>query len=352
MPKRLDPDLVVSPGASLRQVLATINGNGRQAAAVVDAERRLVGLVTDGDLRKAIVRDVGLDRPVSEAMNKKPITTGVETSRESALALMRRRAIRHLPVVDAEGRLTDLWFLDDLLAPPRLECPAVIMAGGEGRRLRPFTETTPKPLLAVGGRPLLEILVDRLRDSGVTTIVMAVRHKSEMIREHFGAGERFGVAIEYVEEPIPLGTIGALTLIAPPMRGPFFVLNGDILTKCDFRAMAEFHRERGAALTVAVSLHQVEIPYGEFTLQGDRVVDVAEKPRKEFPVNAGIYVLEPSVVELLPRGQYFDATDLLRLLLGRGLPVAAYLMREYWLDVGRQFDFEKANRDVAEGLLE
>jgi len=155
-----------------------------------------------------------------------------------------------------------------------------------------------------------------------------------------------------VEEPVPLGTIGALTLITPPMRGPFFVLNGDILTKCDFRAMAEFHRARAAALTVAVSLHQVEIPYGEFTLQGDRVVDLAEKPRKEFPVNAGIYVIEPSVVDLIPRDQFVDATDLLRLLLGRGLPVAAYHMREYWLDVGRQFDFEKANRDVAEGLLE
>ena len=352
MPSRLDPALVVSPGASLRQALATITGNGRQAAAVVDAERRLVGLVTDGDLRKAILRGVGLDEPVAEAMNTKPVAAAVETSRESALALMRRRAIRHLPIVDGDGRLTDLWLLDELLAPPPLDCPAVIMAGGEGRRLRPFTDTTPKPLLAVGGRPLLEILVDRLRASGVSSILMAVRHKSQMIRDHFGSGEHFGVAIDYVEEPVPLGTIGALTLIAPPMRGPFLVLNGDILTKCDFRAMIEFHRERSAALTVAVSLHQVEIPYGEFTLQGDRVVDVAEKPRKEFPVNAGIYVLEPSVVDLIPRDQYVDATDLLRLLLGRGLPVAAYLMREYWLDVGRQFDFEKANRDVAEGLLE
>ncbi len=159
--------------------------------------------------------------------------------------------------------------------------------------------------------------------------------------------------MEYVEEPTPLGTMGALTLLRERLDYPFFVVNGDILTKCDFRAMWDFHRSRAAvAMTVGVSLHQVEIPYGEFTLKGTQVLKVDEKPRKEFPVNAGIYVLDPSVVDAIPRGECFDATDLIRLLLAQERAVAAYLIREYWLDVGRHLDLEKANRDMAEGLLD
>ena len=227
------------------------------------------------------------------------------------------------------------------------------MAGGEGRRLRPLSESTPKPLMSVGGKPILEILIERLRQSGIVEIIVALHHKSEMIRERLGDGSRLGVRVEYVEEPVRLGTMGALTLVRERLNDLFFVVNGDILTKCDFRSMWEFHRSQpDAAMTVGVSLHQVEIPYGEFTLRGTRVTKVDEKPRKEFPVNAGIYVLDPSAVDLIPHGEYFDATDLIRLLVTRDRPVAAYLIREYWLDVGRLHDLEKANRDVAEGLLD
>lgn len=352
VPERLSADLLVAPAATVHAALAAITRSGRQVAAVVDGDGRLLGLVTDGDARRALLRGVALEAPVEAAMNRTPVVAPASIGRDEALALMRRRAIRHLPLVDTAGRLVELLWLDALLTPPPLGCPAVIMAGGEGRRLRPLTESTPKPLLSVGGRPLLEILVDRLRAYGITSIVMAVHHKSQMIRDHFGAGDRFGVAIEYVEEPVPLGTIGALTLISPRFGGPFFVLNGDILTKCDFRAMWERHHADNAPLTVAVSLHQVDIPYGEFALQGGRIADVTEKPRKEFPINAGIYLLDPAVIDLIPAGRYFDATDLLRLLLSRNDPVAAYVMREYWLDVGRHDDLSKADRDVAEGLLE
>jgi NDP-sugar pyrophosphorylase family protein len=181
---------------------------------------------------------------------------------------------------------------------------------------------------------------------------VAVHHKSDMIRAQLGDGTRFGVRLSYVDEPERLGTIGALTLLRPRPAAPFFVINGDILTKCDFRAMWEFHRGQGARMTVGVSLHQVDIPYGEFTLQGTRISRVEEKPRKEFPINAGIYLLDPSLIDLIPAGQYFDATDLIRACLGREYPVSAHLIREYWLDVGRPDDLRKADRDIAEGLLD
>ena len=344
----------ISEGASLRQALESMTGSGKQIALVVDGERRLLGLLTDGDVRKAILRGIPLEAKVVEAMNRHPVVSGAGLSGAEAIVLMRSRSIRHLPLLDHERRVVELLVLDDLLAPPAaLRNRAVIMAGGQGRRLRPLTDSTPKPLVRVGGKPLLEILIERLRQAGIAEVLVAVYHKSEMIRDCLGDGSRLGVRIGYVEEPEPLGTMGALTLIRDRLDYPFFVVNGDILTKCDFRAMWEFHRSQtGVALTVGVSLHQVDIPYGEFALRDDRVTRVEEKPRKEFPINAGIYVLEPTTVDLIPRGRYFDATDLIRLLLDRGMPVAAHVIREYWLDVGRHWDLEKANRDMAEGLLD
>ena len=348
----IPPNLCVPPGTSIRLTLEAITKNGRQVALVTDADDRLLGIVTDGDVRKALLRGASLDAPVVTSMNATPITGRAGLGRGAATELMRARRIRHLPLVDEAGRLQDVVFLDDLLVRTPLPAAAVIMAGGMGTRLRPLTEETPKPLLRVGGRPLIEILIERLERSGIGRVLVAVHHKSEMIRAALGDGERFGVRISYVDEPERLGTIGALTLIQPPLPEPFFVINADILTKCDFRAMWEFHRAEGARMTVGVSLHQVDIPYGEFTLHGTRISRVEEKPRKEFPVNAGIYLLDPSLITLIPEGRYFDATDLIRVCLERDLPVSAYLIREYWLDVGRHDDLRRADRDIAEGLLD
>lgn len=345
-------NLLVREGATVRQVLEVITRSGKQIALVVDGDTRLLGLVTDGDLRKAILRGVSLDAKVDEVMNRKPVVAASGLPPAEALGLMRARSVRHLPLLDGNRAVVDLLRLEDLLIPPPLKNRAVVMAGGEGRRLRPLTESTPKPLLIVGGKPLLEILIERLRHSGIAQVLIALHHKSDMIRDRLGDGSRLGVSIEYVEEPRPLGTMGALPLMRERLDYPFFVVNADILTTCDFRAMWEFHQNQGPpAMTVGVSIHQVDIPYGEFTLHGASVMRVEEKPRKEFPVNAGIYLLDPSVIDLIPAGQYFDATDLIRLLLDKGRPVAAHLIREYWLDVGRHDDLEKANRDVAQGLL-
>jgi dTDP-glucose pyrophosphorylase len=349
----MNPNLVTRPQATLREALEAITKNGRQAVLVAEADGRLLGLVTDGDVRRALLRGTPLDGAVSDIMNPKPVIAPPGLGRAAAVTLMLGRRIRHLPIVDADRRLVDVLFLEEQIASPPLPTPAVIMAGGEGRRLRPLTESTPKPLIAVGGKPLVEIMIERLRQSGITGITVAVHHKSEMIRERLGDGSRLGVHIDYALEPKPLGTMGALRLVRDRLRQPFFVVNADILTKCDFRSMWEFHRgQPGAAMTVGVSTHQVDIPYGEFTLHGERVTRVEEKPRKEFPVNAGIYLLEPSVIELIPADEYFDATEMIRALLDRGRVVMAHLIREYWLDVGRLPDLEQANRDIAEGRLD
>ncbi len=346
-------DVVIREGASLREAIAVLTRGAKQIGLVVDGEGRLAGVLTDGDLRRAFLRGLTLVSKVDEAMNRHPLTAPPGIPASEALSLMRGRGLRHLPLVDSRRQLVGLLRQEELLEPPPLATCAVIMAGGEGKRLRPLTDATPKPLLSVGGKPILEILIERLRQSGVRDVVLALHHKSEMIQDRLGDGERLGVRVTYIVEPEPRGTMGALTLLPDRPTAPFFVLNSDILTKCDFRAMWQHHTaQSGSMMTVGVSLHQVDLPYGEFTLRNGRVMTVEEKPRKEYPINAGIYVVSPAAIDVIPHDRYFDATDLIRAVLDAGAPVAAYLIREYWLDVGRHFDLEKANRDVAEGLFE
>jgi dTDP-glucose pyrophosphorylase len=348
----IDSGWLIPPGATVREALEAITKNRHQAVMVVDASGRLAGIVTDGDTRRGLLRGISIDGPVADVMNPRPTTAPASTTRAEALALMQRRHLRHLPIVETDGRLVDVLLLDDLLHPAALPNAAVVMAGGYGTRLRPLTDAAPKPLLSVGGKPLLEILVERLRGAGVQEIFFTVHYKSEMIEAHFGDGARLGVRIRYVREEAPLGTAGGLTLLPGPPTAPFFLVNGDILTKCDFRAMLDFHRRWRADLTVGTVPHTVEVPYGVLEVDGEQLSTISEKPRLDFLINSGVYIVDPSALSLIPRGQPFDAPQLVPLLKKAGRTVVAFPIREYWLDVGRLTDFTQANRDVAEGLLE
>jgi dTDP-glucose pyrophosphorylase len=348
----VNPALAIPPAASIREALEAITKNSRQAVVVIEGDGRLAGLVTDGDLRRAILRGLSLSEPISRAMNTHPTVAPPTTDRGEALAQMRARGIRHLPLVDAAGRVVDVLLLEDLLETGRVPNHAVLMAGGDGKRLRPLTESVPKPLLRVGGKPILEVLLERLRAAGVRTFHITVRHRSKMIQEHFGDGSRYDVAIRYIREAEPLGTAGALTLLGEAPSHPFFLVNGDILTKCDFRGMLAFHERVGADVTVGTVRREIDLRYGVVEVEGDRLTTLSEKPHIDVQINGGIYVIEPAVLARIPRGQVFDATDLIRFLLDAGRPVAAFPIRDYWLDVGRVDDLHRADRDIAEGLLD
>lgn len=347
----VNPALVISPAASIREALEAITKNSRQAVVVVEADGRLAGLVTDGDLRRAMLRGLSLSDPITQAMNAHPTVAPAATDRGEALARMRARGMRHLPLVDGAGRLVDLVWLEDLLDIGRIPNHAVLMAGGDGKRLRPLTEAMPKPMLRVGGKPILEVLVERLRAAGVRSFHVTVRHRSEMIEEHFGDGSRHDVSIRYIREAEPLGTAGALTLLGETVQHPFFLVNGDILTKCDFRSMLAFHERTGAHITVGAVRQQIDVQYGVLEIEGERVTSLSEK-RLDLWINGGIYVIEPSLLAKIPPGRFFDATELIHLLLQHNANVGAFPIRDYWLDVGRLDDFHKADRDVAEGLLD
>jgi len=352
-------DLVVGEGATVREALERINKTGKGVALVVDSEHRLLGIATDGDLRKAILRGVALDAPVDGAMNRSPLVARAGISTPAALALMRSHSIRQLPVVDDGRRVVDVLFFDRLLEPPPLPNAAVIMAGGRGSRLSPLTDNTPKPLLRIGGKPVLEIMIERLRSAGFRQIVITVHYLNHMIEQYFGDGSRFGVDIAYRPEDEPRGTAGSLIELRSYFDRPFLLVNADILTKCDFREMLAFHERHHAVMTVGTVPYTVDMPYGILEVDGERLAGVNEKPRFDFMINAGIYVVSPRAIELaVPLTGAIDMPDVITKLLKYQQQaewvsrVVAFPIREYWLDIGRHPDLEKANRDVAEGLLE
>ena len=294
--------LLVTRQTSIREVMACVDLNAKGIALVVDEGQRLVGTVTDGDIRRAILAGMDLDLPVQALLQRRsaapcssPLTARVGTPDGELLRMMSESTLRHIPLVDEGGRVVDLAFLGDLVREYELPLTAVVMAGGYGTRLDPLTEDLPKPMLPVGDRPLMQVIIEQLRQAGIRRVNVTTHYRPEKISDYFGDGQGFGVELNYVTEDRPLGTAGGLGLVAASEE-PLLVINGDILARVDFRAMLEHHREHGAEMTVAVRRYDVPVPYGVIETEGARVRGLREKPVFNFLVNAGIYLLEPAVV--------------------------------------------------------
>lgn len=348
-------NLCIALDSSIRQAVTCIDQNETGIVLITDEERRLLGTISDGDVRRAMLAGESLDMPVSDLLARKvsspypePVTAPVGTERAVLLQLMQERVVRQVPLLDDDGCVAGMVTWDELLPDQVLPLQAVIMAGGFGARLRPLTEDLPKPMLPVGGHPLLELIIGQLRHAGIRRVNVTTHYMPEKIIEHFGDGHDFGVELNYVTEEQPLGTAGALGLMQVSDE-PLLVINGDILTRVDFRAMLNYHREHGADLTVGVRKYDLQVPYGVIECEGPRVRQVREKPLLRFFVNAGIYLLEPSVQRYIPHVQHFDMTDLIHRLLEEGRSVVSFPIVEYWLDIGQLVDYEQAQEDVRNG---
>jgi dTDP-glucose pyrophosphorylase len=337
---------------SIRDAVERIEKTKHGIALVVDAAGRLLDTITDGDVRRGMLAGVDLDAPASELMNRrahslypKPITAPVGTDPAGLLALMQEKTLRQIPLLDERGHVVDLVTMDMLLPGGQGRVDAVVMAGGTGARLQPLTDETPKPMLPVGGRPLLEHIIARLKQADIHDISISTNYLAEQIEDHFGQGEEHDVNIRYLSEEEPRGTAGALALMASP-GSTVLVMNGDILTNVDFAAMLAFHREHAASMTVAVRKHSVQIPYGVVECDGADIRRIVEKPTRNVFVNAGIYLLEPTLWPLIPRDRHFDMTDLIERARAEGQIICAFPIREYWLDIGHPTDYEQAQRDM------
>ena len=279
-----------------------------------------------------------------------PITARDNAPHSELAALVRKTGICHVPLLNAEGQVSRLVTIEDLLQEDEIALQAVVMAGGKGARLLPLTMETPKPMLHVGDQPLMERIIRQLSDTGIREVSVTTHHLAEKITAHFGDGSQFGVNLNYVAEEELLGTAGGLSLMQPP-DNTLLVINGDIVTDVDFRAMLAFHREHNATLTLGVRQYDVQIPYGVVESDGARVQRVTEKPLHRYFVNAGIYLLEPQAHALIPKGRRFDMTDLIAILLNQQLPVVSFPIWEYWRDIGQREDYLGAQADMKDGTL-
>ena len=327
---------LVAEAATLRDAMAAVDRGAARIALAVDADGRLTGVVTDGDLRRALLRGTALTDPVAPVLTRRYLSVTESDGRAAALELMRARRIDAVPVVDGDGRPVGLHLLQQFLEPVVRGNWAVIMAGGKGVRLRPLTENVPKPMLSVAGRPIIERLVLHLVGFGLKRVFVAVNYLGDVIEDHLGDGSRLGARIEYLREDAALGTAGALGLLPEPPMEPVLLLNGDLVTSADLGALLDAHAAGGYRATIGTRRYLHTVPFGCIEREGTRVVGIEEKPTLEREVNSGIYALDPSVVARVTPGQRMDTPQLIADLLDAGEPVGAFEIEDEWIDIGQR----------------
>ncbi len=331
----------VSITGSLLDGMRAIDAGGTGIALVVDSTERLVGTLTDGDVRRAVLGGVGLDAPLAPHVSREFTAVGPEAGRAEVLDLMQARTLVQVPILDASQRVVGLHLLHEILGATDRPTWAVIMAGGEGRRLRPITEHLPKPMVKVAGRPILERLVLHLVSFGIRYVFLAVNYMREVIEDHFQDGGRFGCRIEYLHEAEPLGTGGPLALLPPAAPDPVVVLNGDLVTQVNLDRMLTAHGRGRFVATLGIRRYSHRVPFGCIDVDGETVSRIEEKPVLTRWVNAGIYVLGAELIERVPR-RFFPITELFEDALGRGEPIGAYEIEEDWIDVGQHEQLQRA----------
>lgn len=339
--------VLVQPTTTIREALEKINSETLRMSIVVDSDGNLLGVLTDGDVRRGLLKGILLDDPVVKVMNSKPVTAQEGISRNELIEMMKTQNLLSIPILK-ESKVIGLETLHGAMSNVvKKSNPIFIMAGGFGTRLRPLTDDCPKPMLKVGNKPMLEILVERFKKAGFFNIYISTHFMPDTIMEYFGDGQKHGVNITYVHEPEPLGTGGALGLLPDGTCDelPLVLINGDVLTNLDFSDLLEYHKKNSATATICVKEYEYQIPYGVIEGDGLRITSMKEKPVQKYFVNAGVYVLEPEVVNSVVKGCYIDAPTVVEEYIEKRSNVFMFPIHEYWLDIGRVEDFKRAQFD-------
>lgn len=336
-------EVLIHSDTTVRIAIKQLEQISRKILFVIGGDRRFLGTVTDGDIRRAILNNKSFELPILEIANTQPVIIFDDNAELQLLDIHSKH--RYLPL------LNDNKCVVGIFEPKGYECksladiPVVIMAGGLSKRLRPITENCPKPLLKVGDRPILETIICNLKSHGFHEIYISVNYKAEMIINYFSDGEHLGVKIRYLHENKPLGTAGALKLLPEIPQKPIIVMNGDVLTKVDFKGLLQSHYDNHSAITICTKEYDIEVPYGVLQLNNHNVVSLHEKPKHCFFINAGIYVLNPEYLGMIPSNSQFDMTSLVTKIIDSNDKCHAFPIHEYWLDIGQKNDFHKAHED-------
>jgi dTDP-glucose pyrophosphorylase len=338
-------NILISRKATIEESLIAINKEPYQMAMVVNEENELLGIITNGDIRRALINKITLNANVSEIMCLNPTVVDVSASDTDVLKIMTDKSLSAIPVL-SNGIVIGLKTLLNLLGKKKRDNPVFIMAGGFGSRLRPLTDNCPKPMLHVGDKPILETLILQFKNAGFHNFYISTHYLPEVIHNHFGDGSSFDISIEYVHETTPLGTGGALGLLPPDMNDlPVLVINGDILTKIDFNALLNFHNSNNSLATMCVREYEYQIPFGVVETDNENnIKSMVEKPTHRYKVNAGIYVIGQALIKKIIKNEYLDMPNLFANNIK--LNVLAYPFYDYWLDIGRMDDFDRAQNDI------
>ena len=329
---------VLLEGGKVRDVIECLNRSSSKVVMIQNRDGKFVGLITDGDLRRSLLSGNVLDDDFASLVNKNPISVGAEVENSQILDLMIKHDIQQIPVLNTESEIIGLRAIDELITTPKLNNRIIIMAGGKGTRLRPYTEACPKPMLTVRGKPMLHHIIDKAKNEGFSNFIITTHYLSHMIEDYFGDGAEFGVNISYTREQAPLGTAGALGLITEKLEEPFIVTNGDLITDIEFSDILLFHKKNLGIATMATRPYQISHPYGVVEVNGSEITSFQEKPVYHSMINAAVYVLEPDVLDLLPINERCDMPTLLEKHKAEGKIISAYPIHESWVDVGRAED--------------
>ncbi|WP_416141358.1 nucleotidyltransferase family protein [Lysinibacillus capsici] len=336
----------IAPTKSIKEAMQQLDETSKQFLAVVDKTNVLLGTVTDGDIRRAILNDVSLNTAISFIMNLKPVTAKRGFDNKHYISILKRTNRKQLPIVDESNRLEDVFFLDECEDNKYSKSKVVLMAGGLGTRLRPLTNEVPKPMLKIGDTPIIETIIKRFKDQGFQDFMLAVNYKKEIIQNYLQDGKPFDVKVSYIEEEQRLGTAGALSLIQGDFYHPMIIMNSDILTNMNFNKLIQNHIKSQAVATVCVREYEYQIPYGVVVTENNILTDIQEKPTHKYLMNAGIYVLNPEVIRSIPKNTFFDMPDLLIKMLNQNQKVNVCTIKDYWIDIGQIEDYKRANSEV------
>ena len=330
----------ISSDISIKQALKVINDGMNKIAIVTDEEGKLIGTLTDGDIRRGFLKGLNIDNSIESIIFRNPIVAKKGDSKDKLLKIALSKKIYQIPIVDKNKKVLGIHLLDQLFRPKLKTNKVIIMAGGEGIRLRPLTNNIPKPMLKVGDKPILQKILEKFKDSGYKNFIITVNYKSEIIKGFFKNGKKFGVNIEYINEKVKMGTAGALSLIKVRPKDPFFVINADLLTNLDFDKMLDFHSKCNATATMCVVEKNIESPYGEVKLDNENIISIEEKPLHKIFINGGVYILDPICLDLVPKN-FFDMPSLFTKLISERYKAISFPWKESWLDIGAIEEYKK-----------
>ena len=340
----------ILPTLTIEKSMIAINSGALKIALVVNHDDKLLGTLSDGDVRRGILDKKDLNSTIEDIYSKNSIIAKPGSSKEELLNLCSKNRITQVPIVDDSNKVVDLFILEDSLSIKQHNNHVILMVGGLGTRLRPLTKNIPKPMLNVGGQPILDTIVKGFVDKGFANITMCVGYKSNIIQDYFKDGSDFNANIDYVLEDKRMGTAGALTLLNKKPSEPFFVMNGDLLTNVDYSNILDFHKSINSKATMCVREYDFQVPYGVVKMNNENIISIEEKPIHSFFVNAGIYLIDPECIDLIPKNEFYDMTSLFEAMLANNKKTTSFPLKEYWLDIGRIGDYEKANREFVKFL--